>query len=386
MSTKLRSFQTLDHLFLLTLVILIFTGLVMVGSSSMEVSAERYGDPFYYLRAHLWRVLFALLIAGGVLFIPLSLWNRYRRELVSLGIVLLILTLGWGIEQNGSRRWLSLIYISVQAAEFVKLFFIIYMAGYLARHVDKMYLPWKDLAPPYILLSVTSLLLLLQPDFGAIVILSILLFSMLFLGQVNIYRLLLMILVSGFMAIFALLSDYRFERLLTFLDPWSDTYNKGYQLTNALTGIGRGDVMGTGLGNSLMKQDYLPEALTDFVFAIYAEEFGFLGVLFLLSCFVYLVWRIFCIGKESLRRGLLFNGYVAYGCGLLFAIHSLVHFAVNMGVLPTKGLPLPFISYGGSNLLLHYVLIALVLRSAIECGRQSSVRSPHTVLSPFGAK
>ncbi|HMV71377.1 MAG TPA: putative lipid II flippase FtsW, partial [Pseudomonadales bacterium] len=278
-------------------------------------------------------------------------------------VLALVLVPGIGREVNGATRWIAVGPLNLQPSELMKLFFIVYLAGYMTRRQHELQSRWSGMFKPLGLLGVVVLLLLLEPDFGAAVVISGTAMAMLFLGGVRLLQFGVLLLPAlGGAAVVAVLSPYRVQRLITFLDPWSEQFGGGYQLTQALIAFGRGEVFGVGLGNSVQKLFYLPEAHTDFVFAIIAEELGLIGCMVLIALFAALVARIMRIGSEAARRQQPFQAYVCFGIALLVAAQVFINIGVNAGLLPTKGLTLPFLSYGGSSLLILFAMMGLVLR------------------------
>lgn len=360
----------LDRVLLWTALGLALTGLIMVTSASLQIAESRLGDPFYYGVRH--GIYIALGLLVGTLtyfFVPLSLLERLRFLMLPLAVLVLVMVFipGLGRTVNGSTRWIALPGLTVQASELVKLCFVLYMAGYVAQHKAALETRWKGFLMPLVVLGGLTLLLLLQPDFGAVVVLGITAMGMMLLAGVPTLRFLLIgLLVAGLAALIAVAEPYRVARLMTFTDPWADQFGSGYQLTQSLIAFGRGHLFGVGLGNSVQKLFYLPEAHTDFVFAVMAEELGLLGNLALISAFSLLGWRVFRLGHELDQRGLLYHAYVVYGCGFVFCSQVFINLGVNMGLLPTKGLTLPFISYGGSSLLVFAVMVGLILRAGAE--------------------
>ena len=349
--------------------LIIALGLVMVASASMPIAHKNGYIELYYF----WRQCAAVLLGLGcgvlITRIPLAVVERLSTFALLLSIVLLALTLvdGIGREVNGSTRWIPLGPISLQASEPVKLAVIIYISSYLVRHGSHVQAEFIGLIKPLGVLSVIAVLLLAEPNFGATAVIFATTLGLLFIGRVPIVR----FIACGLVAVVALgvvatQSSYQMERLMTFMDPWSDPWNSGFQLTQALIAFGRGEWLGVGLGNSVQKLFYLPEVHTDFVFAVVAEELGFVGSLVVVGLFLFLVWRIFFIADLAQRRGQDFAAYLAYGVGLTIGIEAFINIGVNMGLLPTKGLPLPLMSYGSNSLVVMCVMLALVLRAARE--------------------
>ncbi|MCU5786175.1 cell division protein FtsW [Alcanivorax marinus] len=362
-----------DRPLLWAVALLSLAGLVIVTSASLQIGETRLGNPFYYGMRH---GLYLLAGVGVGLFVyccvPLTVLEKLRFAALPVAVVFLLLVFvpGLGREVNGSTRWIALPGLTIQASEVVKLCFVLYLAGYIAQHKAALETRWKAFLVPLGVLGALTFMLLLQPDFGAVVVLGITAMGMLFLAGVPTLRFLLIGLAAvALAAVVALAEPYRVARLMSFTDPWADQYGAGYQLTQSLIAFGRGHFMGVGLGNSVQKLFYLPEAHTDFVFAVLAEEWGLLGVLAMLAGFTVLGWRVFRIGHGLEERGFLYHAYLVYGCALVFCAQAFINVGVNMGVLPTKGLTLPFVSYGGSSLLISAAMVALVLRAGAEQSR-----------------
>lgn len=359
-----------DRVLLGLCVSLALLGLVMVTSASLQIAETRYGSPFHFAMRHGVFLSLALVVAFVTYtLVPMSFLHRLRL-LALLGAVLalvLVLLPGIGREVNGSQRWISLAGFNVQPSEFAKLGFIVYLAGYISEHQKNLVATWDAFLKPLAILGGLTLLLLLEPDFGAVVVLGVAAMGMLFLSGVPSLRFLLVGLVAVILAaIVAVAQPYRVARLMSFIDPWQDQFGGGYQLTQSLIAFGRGGVDGVGLGNSVQKLFYLPEAHTDFVFAVTAEEFGLIGTLVIVSLFAAVCFRIFTIANRLLQKGQIFSGQLTMGIGLVIATQAFINMGVNMGLLPTKGLTLPFVSYGGSSLLVSAVMLGLVLRAEKE--------------------
>jgi len=297
--------------------------------------------------------------------IPTNLWQKTRWLcLLAVFILLgLVLVPGIGKVVNGSRRWIDLGLFGLQASELAKLGVIIFLAGYLVKQQKNVEQSFSAFIRPLSVVVLVGVLLMLEPDFGATAVMMGITMGMLFLGGVRIIHFTIFMCISvGSLWMVAISSPYRVKRILSFLDPWQHSQDSGYQLVQSLIAIGRGEWFGVGLGNSMQKLFYLPEAHTDFVFAIYAEEFGLFGVLILVSLFVYLLYRAFGIARVSMSLSRPYQAYLASGIGIWIGLQALVNIGVNLGALPTKGLTLPLISYGGSNLITICIALALLLR------------------------
>lgn len=350
---------------LLGTIALIAVGLVAMGSASVEYAVKMYGNAFAFVQRYLFHLTLGVLVAIAAYRMPMSFWQRTGWIWLCIGLALLAIVLipGVGRKVNGARRWLSLGPLTLQVSEFVKIFVIVYLAGYLVRRHDEVRNQWSGFIKPMAVVFIVTLLLMLEPDFGATVVTASTAFGLVFLAGVKLGQFLLVILSCA--AAFALLiatSDYRRARILEFTNPWANQFDSGYQLVQSLIAFGRGEVFGVGLGNSVQKLSYLPEAHTDFVFAIWAEEFGLIGALFVLGLFALVIGSAFRIGRRAEKMGNLFSAFVVYGAALLLSAQVFINIGVNAGLLPTKGLTLPFLSYGGSSLIECLVLIALILR------------------------
>ena len=359
----------LDTQILLIYGFLSVLGLVMVTSASISVADAQMNDPFYYGKRQFLRLVLGMLLMWIAYRIPTKLWKDNGLVLMLSAIVLLILVLvpGFGRTVNGATRWLDLMVFTVQVSEIAKLFLIIYLSGYLIRRSEEVQSGIMGFIKPMIILALASALLLMEPDFGAAAVLLMTGLGMMFLGGVRFGQFLVFVLGTlTIMALLAYLSPYRMARITSFLDPWADPFNSGFQLTQSLIAIGSGGLFGTGLGGSIQKLFYLPEAHTDFLFAVYAEEFGLVGATLLIALYIWFLFRCFQIGRQSLLKQQAFGAYLAYGVGLLVSIQAIINMGVNMGALPTKGLTLPMMSYGGNSILIMSFGIGLVLRVAYE--------------------
>ncbi len=359
-----------DRVILLLYLTLICIGLVMVASASIGIADQQTEDPFYYAKRQFLRIVLSLALLWFACRIPLRFWNRNGMLLMLGSIILLAFVLipGIGHTVNGSTRWLNFGIFTFQVSEIAKLFLIIYLSGYLIRRGEEVQTNTMGFIKPMMILAVASGLLVLEPDFGAAAVLLMTGLGLIFLGGVRFGQFLLF--MTGTLCIMGLLavsSPYRLARITSFLDPWADPFNSGFQLTQSLIAIGSGGWFGTGLGGSIQKLFYLPEAHTDFMFAIFAEEFGFVGQFVLISLFALFAIRCFSIARFALQQQQAFAAYLAYGVGLLITLQAIINIGVNVGALPTKGLTLPFISYGGNSILSMSFAVGLVLRVYYEC-------------------
>ena len=344
--------------------ILCVVGLVMVTSASMELADSEYRDALYFLKRQS-AFLFVAAVAGVfVYFTPSDYWFRNARWVLLASLVLLLLVFtDLGKEVNGSRRWLDLGWFTVQPAEIVKLAVIVALARYIARRHEVLRERFAKVLKPLGAVAVSSGLLLFQPDFGAAVILMTIALIMLFLAGVRLGQFALLIAGGGaLMALLAVAAPYRLERIKIFLDPWSDPYGSGYQLIQSLIAVGRGGWLGEGLGAGIQKLFYLPEAHTDFIFSVIAEELGFVGVVFIVGAYLHIVLRCFAVARRAEKQGLCAGAFFAYGTGAWIGVQAFINIVVAMGGLPTKGTTLPLISVGGSSLVMVFVALAMTQR------------------------
>ncbi|MEX0740138.1 MAG: putative lipid II flippase FtsW [Pseudohongiella sp.] len=356
---------------MLVLFLLLGSGLIMMTSASMEIANSLAGDPFYFFKRQVFFIGLSLLLMLVTLHIDMDIWYRSSPLLLCLAVVLLAMVLvpGVGTVVNGSARWIDLGFYRLQPSEMAKISMVMYMAAFLQRHRDEVHERWSGFMKPMIILGAVIALLHFEPDHGAMVIIMLTTFTMLFLAGARLHRFVLIVMIcfAGVVAL-AIMKPYVINRLTSFLNPWAAeyVYGEGYQLTQALIAFGRGEWLGVGLGNSIQKLYFLPEAHTDFVLSIIAEEMGLLGVLFVLALFITLIWTALRLGRESEARGRYFSAYVAFGIGMLFATQVFINFGVNTGLLPTKGLTLPFLSYGGNSLLISCFMVAVLMRIQYE--------------------
>lgn len=357
-----------DQILLWITIVLLGLGLVMVYSASIAIaegSRATAHQPMHYLVRHGIFIAISLVMAVVAFQIPIKLWQQSALYLFLFGLLMLALVLipGVGREVNGSQRWLSLYFMNLQPSEFMKLFVVVYAADYTVRKAAYMHSLRKGFLPMFSVMLLTGGLLLREPDFGAFAVITVIAMGILFLGGMN-WRLfaglLLMLVISFLLLIW--ISPYRMQRVIGFMDPWADPYGKGYQLSHALIAFGRGEWFGVGLGGSIEKLFYLPEAHTDFLLAVIAEELGFAGVAAIALLFAWIVIRAFAIGLRASSLERHFAALVAHGIGLWLGVQAIINMGVNMGVLPTKGLTLPLLSFGGSAIAATCCAIAVLLR------------------------
>jgi len=362
---RLKTALKFDPVLLTIVMTLLLGGLVVLASASMSISDNLVGQPFYYVE----RQLLAAAIggAGGIacLFIPMQVWRSVGplMLLAGLGLLFLVLLPGVGYEVNGSRRWVRFGILNLQVSEPARLCFIIYLAGYLVRRNKELRENFGGFLKPMLLMSLACVALLAEPDFGAAIVLLATALTMLFVSGARIRDFLIFFAVSLVaMVLLAVTSPYRMKRLTGFLDPWADPFDSGFQLTQSLIAIGRGEWFGVGLGNGVQKLFYLPEAHTDFVFAVFAEEFGLAGSFVVIGLFVALLWRVFRLATHASETDRCFEAYLAIGIGTWLGLQAFINVGVNMGILPTKGLTLPLVSYGRSSLIVTMIAIGMLVR------------------------
>jgi len=358
---------------------LVGLGFVMVASASMPIADRGFGDPFHFVYRHAAALVLAGAAALGVLAVPIRVWERHGTLLFFVGLLLLVLVLipGIGRNVNGATRWIPLGPLNLQSSEFMKFFAVIFIAGYLVRRREEVEKRFIGFFKPMVLIVIAATLIMAEPDFGTTVVLMATVMAMLFLGGVRLLyfgSLAGMVVLAGVALVLS--SPYRLQRVTSYLDPWADPYNTGFQLSQALIAFGRGEWAGVGLGNGRQKQFYLPEAHTDFIIAVVGEELGLAGVLVVLAALGFIVWRAFGIGFRARRAGRHFESYLAQGFGLGLGLQGLINIGVNVGLLPTKGLTLPFLSYGSNSLIVACMIIAVLLRIDLEVRREPGAAVP----------
>ncbi len=358
-----------DPYIIMTGAAIIGLGLLMVASSSIVISDRAYGYPFHYLIRQVIYLIIGLILAIAASRIHLVFWEKISAYLLLGSFILLVLVLvpGIGREVNGSMRWIIKGPFSLQVSEVIKLGVIVYMAAYLVRREDEVQTRIRGFIKPLIILGGIALLLLQEPDFGATVVVVATVLSMLFLAGVRLWQFIFLLIVAvASLSVLAISVPYRLLRLTTFLHPWSNPFDTGYQLTQSLIAFGRGGVFGVGLGNSVQKLFYLPEAHTDFLFAVLGEELGLVGQLTVVVLFAILVGRVMLISYRAYRNGHFFGAYLGWGLSLCLGLQVMINIGVNLGMLPTKGLTLPLMSYGGTSLWLNCLALGILLRVAYE--------------------
>jgi len=366
----------IDQIILGSSLLLLLMGWVMVASASSEIAARNFGNPFWYATRH-FIYIFSGFIAGiAALMLPIRVWQRSSWILLLLSFFLLVIVLvpGLGREVNGAVRWIPLGIFNLQGSEFVKLFAVVFFAAYLVNPNNGVNDNFVSFLKPLVIISLLLALLLIQPDFGASVVIITAVIGVLFFSGAPLRFFAPTVLAgSVIVVLLVVMKPYRFARLLTFTDPWKHQFDGGYQLTQALIAFGRGEWFGLGLGNSVQKLFFLPEAHTDFLFSIIAEELGVVGGFVILTCFSLLVIQALLLGKRAYQIDQPFHGGLATGIGILIGAQALINLGVNLGLLPTKGLTLPLMSYGGNSLIVSCLLVALLLRIDMEVKYQAKI-------------
>ena len=356
---------------------LLAVGLIMVSSASMDISNSTFGNPFWILIKQVIFIVVGLITMLAMMVLPVKHLQQFSWHSLMLAFALLVVVLIVGREINGSTRWIPLGFFNLQASELGKVLVVIYMASFLVRHLDEVRTSWYGFLKPLAVLLIVAGLLLLEPDFGSVVVLTVASMGMIFMAGARFHQFLAMaILVAIAIGLMVWVEPYRMARLTAYMDPWADAYGSGYQLTQALIAFGRGGWLGEGLGNSIQKLFYLPEAHTDFVYAVLAEELGMLGAIAVIAGFVFISWRSLQIAHRSEAKGLKFHSFLAYGLALLFTSQCLINLGVSSGLLPTKGLALPLISYGGSSLIVNCMAFGILLRIDYERRLAKVVEEP----------
>lgn len=354
-----------DKWFVFAFVSIVALGLLMMTSASIVISDKLMHQPFYFLFKQLIQLALGVLLGGMILQLDTVFWQKLSGYLL-LGVMLLlalVLIPGIGHRVNGSARWIGMGPLTFQVSECAKLSLVVYISGFLVRHPEEVKQSLKGFIKPMLVLCTIAVLLLREPDFGATVVVTTTTLCLLFLGGMRLRHFIVLIsIVVIALAILAVSEPYRLLRLTSFLNPWLRPFDSGYQLTQSLIAFGRGGFFGVGLGNSIQKMFYLPEAHSDFLFAVIAEELGLMGMMLVIGLFFLLIVRILMIGRVAQKLGQHFSGFMAYGFGLWFAIQFIVSIGVNTGLLPTKGLTLPLMSYGGSSLIVSCAVLGIILR------------------------
>ena len=379
MKVQLAMKDSIDWGLLTLVMVLLSIGLVMLTSASISVADDATGQPFFYLIQQSIAVVIGLVAGVFVLRTPTDLWFRLSGLMFVVALVLLVLVLvpGIGREVNGATRWINVAGVNIQVSEPARLAVLMYISGYSVRHRELIVNSFKGFLQPMALVAVICGLLLAEPDFGATCVMLLIAMSVLFVAGVQVKHLLALCLpVIAILTLAVMSEEYRIERVIGYQNPWSDPTGSGYQLVNSLIAIGSGKWFGVGLGNSVQKLFYLPEAHTDFVFAVIAEELGMAGTLVLIGLFAMLVWRGLKIAMAAAELERYYQAYLAFGIAVWHGAQVFINLGVNMGLLPTKGLTLPLVSYGRSSLIVTLIALALLLRIGMENRDPARVKKP----------
>lgn len=354
-----------DRALLWLFISLLLIGLVAVSSASIPISTRLFNDPFHFAKRDAMYVGVSFVLCFITLMIPTHLWEKYHAHLFffTLFLLLLVFLPGIGVTANGARRWIGVPPVNFQPAELAKLSLICFLSSYFTRKYDEVRSKQFSAGKPFVLMGTLGMLLIFQPDLGSTVVLFVITFGLLFIVGARFLQFVFLFILGVTLFIFLVLTEsYRLKRFIGFLDPFKDPYGTGFQLTNSLMAFGRGQWNGEGLGNSIQKLEYLPEAHTDFVLAVVGEEFGFIGILIIVALLALLVFRSLHIGREALQQEQRFNGFFAFGISFWIFFQGFVNLGMAMGMLPTKGLTFPLISYGGSSLVVMSISIGILLR------------------------
>jgi len=362
--------QNIDKLLLITIITLLIGGMVILASASMPLAERSFGDPFAYLYKQSSAVFLGIISSLIFFLTPSQYWEKLGilTPIFAIGLLSLVFIPDLGVTVNGATRWVKLGPLpNIQVVDPARLLFFLYIAGYCVRQQEQLRMTFVSSLKPMIFIVPACLLLLLQPDFGSTVVLLIVTAALFFVAGFKFrYFTVLVLALVGILGLLAYIDPERMERITSFMNPWDDPFNSGYQLTQSLIAIGRGQWFGVGLGEGVQKLFYLPEAHTDFIFAVIAEELGLIGSLLIIGLYAVLIWRIFSIALKAINRKRIFQGYLSFAIAIWFTTQVIINIGVNMGLLPTKGLTLPLISYGRSSMIITLITLAIVLRIGCE--------------------
>ncbi|PCI60906.1 MAG: cell division protein FtsW [Gammaproteobacteria bacterium] len=361
-----------DRSYIVLAITMYLIGLVIVASASMPMAERVYHDPFHFVTRHFIYIVLSLLISAIALQIPMSWWQKSSSTLLMIGLALLVSVLLIGHTVNGAKRWISLGPITIQAAEPAKLFFFCYLSAYLVRRKEEVQENFKGFLKPLVVFFILALLILKQPDLGTIIVMFVTTLGLLFLAGAKLWQFISITLVGvSALSLLVIFEPYRWRRITGFLDPWQDPFGTGYQLTQSLMAYGRGEIFGQGLGNSIQKLDYLTQAHSDFIMAVLAEEFGFVGITIVILLSATLVFKAMLLGRRALAKEKYFEGFFAYAIGIWFCFQASVNIGASAGIVPTKGLTMPLISYGGSSMIIMSLALVILIRIDHELRLQS---------------
>ena len=361
-----------DRTYLMLAVAMYTIGLIIVASASMPMAERVYHDPFHFVTRHFIYIVLSLLISAIALQIPMSWWQKSSSTLLMIGVAMLVTVLVIGHTVNGAKRWISLGPITIQAAEPAKLFFFCYLSAYLVRRKEEVQENFRGFFKPLVVFFILALLILKQPDLGTIIVMFVTTLGLLFLAGAKLWQFISITLVGvAALSLLVVFEPYRWRRITGFLDPWQDPFGTGYQLTQSLMAYGRGEIFGQGLGNSIQKLDYLTQAHSDFVMAVLAEEFGFVGISVIILLSATLVFKAMLLGRRALLKEKYFEGFFAYAIGIWMCFQASVNIGASAGIVPTKGLTMPLISYGGSSMIVMSLALVILMRIDHELRVQS---------------
>jgi len=367
---NILSLQNFDKLLLITIITLLIGGMVMLASASMPLAERSFGDPFAYLYKQSSAVFLGIISSLIFFLTPSQYWEKLGilTPIFAIGLLSLVFIPDLGVTVNGATRWIKWGPLpNIQVVDPARLLFFLYIAGYCVRQQEQLRMTFVSFLKPMIFIVPACLLLLLQPDFGSTVVLLIVTAALFFVAGFKFrYFTVIVLALVGILGLLAYISPYRMARITSFMNPWDDPFNSGYQLTQSLIAIGRGQWFGVGLGEGVQKLFYLPEAHTDFIFAVIAEELGLIGSLLIIGLYAVLIWRIFSIALKAINSKRIFQGYLSFSIAIWFTTQVIINIGVNMGLLPTKGLTLPLISYGRSSMIITLITLAIVLRIGCE--------------------
>jgi cell division protein FtsW len=376
---RIGKLPDMDWSLLFCVLLLLAFGFVMVSSASLSIADRTFDTPFHFVTRHALALGLALGLGILAFAVPTAWWERSGTVLFFIGLLLLVLVLvpGIGRTVNGATRWIPLGPLNLQSSELMKLFAVIYISGYLVRRRQEVTTRLSGFLKPMFLMVIASALIMSQPDFGTTAVMLATVMALLFLGGVQVTHFAaLFAMLAGAAAMLVIVEPYRLQRVTSFMHPFADPFDTGFQLSQALIAFGRGEWLGVGIGNGIQKQFFLPEAHTDFLMAVIGEEFGLAGTLAVIAAFGFILWRAFRIGARAEKAGHWFAAYAAHGLGLGLALQAFINIGVNLGLFPTKGLTLPFLSYGSNSIIIACVAVGILLRIDLDLRREAVEQGP----------
>jgi cell division protein FtsW len=376
---RIGKLPDMDWSLLFCVLLLLAFGFVMVSSASLSIADRTFDAPFHFVTRHALALGLAMGLGIMAFAVPTAWWERSSTALFFIGLLLLVLVLvpGIGRTVNGATRWIPLGPLNLQSSELMKLFAVIYISGYLVRRRQEVTTRLSGFLKPMFLMVIASALIMSQPDFGTTAVMLATVMALLFLGGVQVTHFAaLFAMLAGAAAMLVIVEPYRLQRVTSFMHPFADPFDTGFQLSQALIAFGRGEWLGVGIGNGIQKQFFLPEAHTDFLMAVIGEEFGLAGTLAVIAAFGFILWRAFRIGARAEKAGHWFAAYAAHGLGLGLALQAFINIGVNLGLFPTKGLTLPFLSYGSNSIIIACVAVGILLRIDLDLRREAVEQGP----------